>query len=46
MIYDRFGVKGVCRGCGTITNWYVNGFYPLCPECAKELAKEIEEATK
>jgi len=46
VIYDRFGVPAVCRGCGATTYWYVNRDYPLCPECALKLAEDIRRTLK
>ena len=43
MIYDRFGVPAICRGCGATTYWYIEGEYPLCPKCALELVIEIDQ---
>ena len=42
MIYDKFGVPAVCRGCGATTYWYINGEFPLCPACALYLARDIQ----
>ncbi|MBE8539444.1 hypothetical protein [Geoglobus acetivorans] len=42
IIYDSFVVPGNCRGCGTNTNWHINGDYPLCPKCMRELVCEVE----
>jgi|Deesub1362B_J571_1020462.scaffolds.fasta_scaffold00781_20 predicted amidophosphoribosyltransferase len=41
VIYDRFGATGNCQGCGAITNWFINGFYPICPHCMLELVNEV-----
>ncbi len=42
IIYDRFGVPGNCQGCGAITNWFINGFYPICPRCMRELVLSVK----
>lgn len=41
VIYDRFGATGNCQGCGAVTNWFINGFYPICPRCMLELVNEV-----
>ena len=37
MIYDSYGSGGNCKGCGGVTEWHINGDYPLCRSCMKNL---------
>ncbi len=54
MTYDKFEIKGNCRGCGMATEWHINGDYPLCRDCMVSLIYDaatidngaIEEAVK
>ena len=41
MIYDTFEVKGNCRGCGKATEWHINGDYPVCRDCMKNLIDDF-----
>ena len=41
MIYDTYGVKGNCRGCGKATEWHINGEYPVCKRCINNLIEDI-----
>ncbi len=41
-LYDKFGVPGNCRGCGAKTFWHIDGAYPICPRCMRELVLSVK----
>ena len=43
MQYDKFSVKGVCRGCGKATKYYINNDYPVCIDCMYNLINDFNE---
>jgi predicted amidophosphoribosyltransferase len=46
VIYDTFEIKGNCKGCGGATKWHINGDYPLCRDCMRNLMHDYETVMK
>lgn len=42
MIYAAFRVKGSCKGCGKPTEYHIEGDYPVCKTCIKQLFYDVK----